>query len=97
MENRNRIMLVIGEEIDSGSTGEEKGCLSILTRMERRFGFEVEILGRAFAAVPEVDRGAVGRWQRLSRTETAAGSESLKSRFDRSKGRQFSMGSSTAC
>jgi len=45
MENRNRILLGIGEEIFSGSTGEEQGCLSILRRMKRKFGFEVESLG----------------------------------------------------
>jgi transposase len=45
MDNRNRILLGIAEEIFSGSTGEERGCLSILKRVKRKFGFKVESLG----------------------------------------------------
>ncbi|HKZ21361.1 MAG TPA: transposase, partial [Acidimicrobiia bacterium] len=45
MENRNRILLGIGEEIYRSSAGEEQGCLSILKRAKRKFGFEPDTLG----------------------------------------------------
>jgi len=45
MENRNRIILGIGEEIYRSSQGEEQGCLSILKRIKRRFRFQPESLG----------------------------------------------------
>lgn len=45
MENRNRILLGIGEEIYRSSLGEEEGCLSILKRVKRRFNFEPDSLG----------------------------------------------------
>lgn len=45
MDNRNRILLGIEEEIFSGSTGEEQGCLSILKRLKKMFGFEPQSLG----------------------------------------------------
>ena len=45
MENRNRILLGIGEEIFAGSTSEEQGCLSILQHLRRRFRFTPSSLG----------------------------------------------------
>ena len=45
MENRNRILLGISEDIYSGSTSEERGCLSILKLVRRRFKFRPATLG----------------------------------------------------
>lgn len=45
MENRNRILLGIGEEIFAGSKSEEQGCLSILQHLKRRFRFKPSSLG----------------------------------------------------
>ena len=45
MENRNRILLGIGEEIFAGSASEEQGCLSILQHLRRRFRFTPSSLG----------------------------------------------------
>jgi len=45
MENRNRILLGIGEEIFAGPTSEEQGCLSILKRLRRRFRFSPSSMG----------------------------------------------------
>ncbi len=45
MENRHRILLGMGVEIFQGSRSEEQGCLSILQRVKRRFGFRPRSLG----------------------------------------------------
>jgi transposase len=45
MENRNRILLGIGEEIFAGSTSEEEGCLSILKHVKRRHRFKPSSVG----------------------------------------------------
>ena len=45
MENRNRILLGIGEEIFRGSTAEEQGCLSILKHLKRRFQYKPSSVG----------------------------------------------------
>ena len=45
MENRNRILLGIGEEIFSSSAGEEQGCLRILKGVRKKFRFEPDTLG----------------------------------------------------
>ncbi len=45
MENRNRILLGIGEEIYRSSLGEEEGCLGLLHRLKKRFGFVPHSLG----------------------------------------------------
>ncbi len=45
MENRNRILLGIGEQIYRSSLGEEEGCLGILQRLKRKFGFVPHSLG----------------------------------------------------
>lgn len=45
MENRNRILLGVGVEIYRGSTAEEHGCLGLLARARRRFGYRPRSLG----------------------------------------------------
>ena len=45
MENRNRFLLGIGVEIFQGSTAEEQGCLSLLERAERQFGYRPRSAG----------------------------------------------------
>lgn len=45
MENRNRILLGIGEEIFAGPRSEEQGCLSILKHLRRRFRFSPSTMG----------------------------------------------------
>lgn len=45
MENRNRILLGIGEEIFRGSTAEEQGCLAILKHLKRRFRYMPSSMG----------------------------------------------------
>src|SRR5213594_4817278 len=48
MENRHRILMGIGVEVFQSSTSEEQGCLGILDRVKRRFGYKpVSEIGRA--------------------------------------------------
>ena len=45
MDNRHRILLGIGVEIFQASTAEELGCLQLLKRAKRRFGYTPKSLG----------------------------------------------------
>jgi len=45
MENRHRILLGVGVEIFRSSASEEEGCLSILKRAKKRFGYKPRSLG----------------------------------------------------
>lgn len=45
MENRNRLLMGIGVEIFTGSTGEREGALSLINRAHRRFRFKPKSLG----------------------------------------------------
>lgn len=45
MENRHRILLGIGVEIFQAGTSEEQGCLQLLARAKRRFGYVPKSLG----------------------------------------------------
>ncbi len=45
MENRHRILMGIGVEVFQSSTAEEQGCLGILDRVKRRFGYKPVSLG----------------------------------------------------
>jgi len=45
MENRHRILMGIGVEVFQSSTSEEQGCLGILDRVKRRFGYKPVSVG----------------------------------------------------
>jgi len=45
MENRHRILLGVGVEVFQASTSEEQGCLQLLARARRRFGYVPKSLG----------------------------------------------------
>ena len=45
METRNRFLIGIGVEIFQGCTGEEQGCLSLLTRARRQLKYHPKSIG----------------------------------------------------